>query len=66
MITKHNSALITILVVVVGVFVSGFSGWSLYKADEKAMINGFKKDVDGRAASLYRGVTINLESWHSF
>jgi len=62
---KNNPALIIILVVVVGVCVSGFSGWSLYKADEKAIINDFKKDVDERAASLYREVTINLETLHS-
>ena len=63
--TKNNPALIIILVVVVGVCVSGFSGWSLYKADEKAIINDFKKDVDARAASLYREVAINLETLHS-
>ena len=62
---KNNPALIIILVVVVGVCVSGFSGWSLYKADEKAIVNDFKKDVDERAASLYREVTINLETLHS-
>jgi len=45
--------------------VSGFSGWSLYKADEKAIVNDFKKDVDERSASLYREVTINLETLHS-
>ena len=62
---KNKPTLIIILVVVVGVFVSGFSGWSLYKADEKAIVNDFKKDVDERAASLYREVTVNLETLHS-
>jgi len=63
--TKHKPALIIILVVVVGICASGFSGWLLYKADEKAIINDFKKDVDARAASLYREVAINLETLHS-
>jgi len=63
--TKNKPALIIVLVVVVGICASGFSGWSLYKADEKAIINDFKKDVDERTASLYREVTINLETLHS-
>jgi len=45
--------------------VSGFSGWSVYKADQKAIINDFKKDVDERAAALYREVAINFETLHS-
>jgi len=62
---QRNPALIIILVVAVGVCVSGFSGWSVYKADQKAIINDFKKDVDERAAALYREVAINLETLHS-
>ena len=65
MIARHNSALIITLIVIAGVLLSGFSGWALYEADNKAIINSFKKDVNGRTDSLYRELIINLETLHS-
>jgi len=62
---KHKSVLIISLVLFVGILASGLSGWSLYRTDEKAIINDFRKDVDERAASFYREVTINLETLYS-
>ena len=64
MVNKY-SILMIYLVVLVGIFVSAFSGWSLYKAEEKVIINDFKSNVDRRAGSLYRDVMINLETLHS-
>lgn len=62
---KYNSALIQVIVVFVGVSLSGLSGWFLYAMEEKAIISEFRKDVNERAASLYREVTINFETLHS-
>lgn len=59
--TKNHSKLIKILVVITGVFLSGLSGWLLYKLEEKAIISEFRKDVNERAASLQREVAINFE-----
>ena len=62
---KYNSTLIQVIVVFVGVSLSGLSGWFLYAMEEKAIISEFRKDVNERAASLYREVTINFETLHS-
>ena len=62
---KSNSVLIQVIVVFVGVSLSGLSGWFLYAAEEKAIISEFHKDVNERAASLYREVTIDFETLHS-
>lgn len=63
--TKNNSKLIQILVVITGVLLSSLSGWLLYKAGEKAIINEFRKHVDEHAISLYREVIINFETLRS-
>ncbi len=63
--TKNNSTLMLILVVVTGVILSSLSGWFFYKAEEKAIISEFRKDVNERAASLYREVAINFETLYS-
>ncbi len=63
--TKNNSIFIQILVVIAGVILSSFSGGFLYKVEEKAIISEFQKDVDERAASLYREVIINFETLRS-
>ena len=44
---------------------SSISGWLLYKENEKTIINEFHNDVNERAASIYREVTINFESLRS-
>ncbi len=62
---KTHSRLIPILVLISGLLLSGFSGWFLYKIEEKAIISEFQKDVDERAASLYREVIINFETLRS-
>ncbi len=41
---------------------SCFSGWFLYKMEEKAILNEFRKEVNGRVASLYREISLNLET----
>ena len=63
--TKDNSIFIKILVVITGVLLSSLSGWFLYQLEEKAIISEFQKDVDERAASLYRQVAINFETLRS-
>ena len=62
---KNNLQLVLILVVITGVILSGLSGWLLYEMEEKAIISEFQKDVDERAASLYREVAINFETLRS-
>lgn len=62
---KTHSRLIPILVLISGVLLSSLSGWFLYKLEEKVIISEFQKDVDERAASLYREVTINFETLRS-
>ena len=53
------------IVVITGVILSSLSGWFLYKVQEKAIIGEFQKDVDERAASIYREVIINFETLRS-
>lgn len=62
---KINSRLIQVFVLSMGLFLSGLSGWVLYKVEESAIITEFEKDVDVRAASLYREVLINFETLRS-
>jgi len=63
--TKNYSILVQILVVIAGVLLSSVSGWLLYDVQEKAIIGEFQKEVDDRAASLYREVAINFETLRS-
>ena len=63
--TKDTSIFIKILVIVAGILLSSLSGWFLYDEEEKAIISEFHKDVDERAASLYREVAINFETLRS-
>ncbi len=60
-----DSKLIQILVISTGIFLSSISGWLLEQAEKKAIINEFRKDVNERAASIYRQVTINFEALRS-
>jgi diguanylate cyclase (GGDEF)-like protein/PAS domain S-box-containing protein len=53
------------LVFLMGLFLSGISAWTLFKTDEKAIINEFKIQVDEQAASFYREVTINIETLYT-
>jgi diguanylate cyclase (GGDEF)-like protein len=63
--SNNHSRLMLMIVVITGVILSSLSGWFLYKVQEKAIIGEFQKDVDERAASLYREVTINFETLRS-
>lgn len=63
--TKDNSIFIQVLVVIAGILLSSLSGWFLYDVEEKAIISEFQKNVDERAASLYREVSINFETLRS-
>jgi len=62
---KDHSNIALTFVVITGVALSFFSGFFLYKMEEKAIINEFHKDVDERAASLYRETIINFETLRS-
>ena len=62
---KNYSALVQMLVVVTGFLLSSLSGWLLYNAEERTIISEFQKDVDERAASLYREMAINFETLRS-
>lgn len=62
---KINPNQVIVLVVIIGVILSSMSSWFLYKAEEKAILSEFHKDVDERAASLYREVAINFETLRS-
>jgi hypothetical protein len=62
MILKNDSNPIVISVVIVGVLISSWSGWLIYKEEEKAIIYAFQKGVNDRAASIYREMAINFEA----
>jgi len=62
MILKNDSNPIVISVVIVGVLISSWSGWLIYKEEEKAIIYAFQKEVNDRAASIYREMAINFEA----
>lgn len=53
------------LVVIIGVVISISSGWFLYNTEEQGIITEFEKEIDERAASLYRELEINFESLFS-
>jgi len=57
--------LILTLVTITGITLSGLSGWLLYKVEEKSIVSEFQKDVDERAASIYRELLINFETLRS-
>lgn len=57
--------IVFVTVAFLGVLISGFSGWLLYKVEEKAIIHEFHNNVNEHAASFYREVTINIEALHS-
>jgi len=61
--TKLDAILLAIAVV--GVTLSSFTGWLLYEIEEKSIISELQKDVDERASSLYRELSINFETLQS-
>ena len=63
--SNNHSRLILIFIVITGVLLSSLSGWFFYKTEEKSIIIEFRKDVDERAASLYREMAINFETLRS-
>ena len=65
MILKNDSNPIVISVVIVGVLISSWSGWQIYKEEEKAIIYAFQKEVNDRAASIYREMAINFEAFRT-
>jgi len=52
---------VQVLVVIIGLILSGLSGWFLYKMEEGVIFSEFQKEVNERAALLYREVSINFE-----
>ncbi len=65
MILKKDSNPIVISVMVVGVLISSWSGLLIYKEEEKATIYAFQKEVNDRAASIYREMAINFEAFRT-
>ena len=63
--TNIKLNLILTLVAIIGITLSSFSGWSLYKAEEKSIVSTFQNTIDERAASLYRELLINFETLRS-
>ena len=63
--TKFSSLKIQILIIIGGFLLSSIGSWFLYDMEEKAITKEFTKDVDERAASLYREVTANFETLYS-
>lgn len=57
--------LILISVTMVGISLSCWSGWLFYKVEEKSIVTDFQRDVDERAASIYREIMINFETLRS-
>ncbi len=53
------------LLAVIGITLSTISALTIYEANEKTITSEFHKDVDERAASLYRGLSINFEALRS-
>jgi len=65
MLNKLDHKLIPVLVVVLGIILSGMFGWFFYNQEEKSIIVELRNDVDNRAASLYREVVLNFEALRS-
>jgi len=61
--SKLNAILVTIAVL--GLFLSGSSAWLLHKTEEKSIVSELQRDVDKRAASLYRELVVNFETLQS-
>jgi diguanylate cyclase (GGDEF)-like protein len=61
--TKLNFILTSVAVVTITL--SSFCGWVLYQAEERSITREFSKDVDERAASIYREMLINFEPLRS-
>ncbi len=49
----------------VAITVSSFCGWVFYQVEEQSITREFKKDVDERAALIYRELLINFEPLRS-
>lgn len=52
-------------VVFVNITLSSFCGWIFYQVEEQSITREFKKDVDERAALIYRELLINFEPLRS-
>jgi len=62
---KNNSVLMQMFVVLLGIIISVSSSWFLYNTEKQAIVNEFDKEIDERAASLYRELELNFESLFS-
>ena len=58
---RYSLRLFQLLVVIIGIILSGVTGWQLYSLEEQTIIGEFQKDVNERATSLHRQMILNLE-----
>ena len=64
-IKSYKLNLSLVLVACVGLGFSALSGWVLYNIENKSITREFQKDIDDRAASVYRELSINFEALRS-
>ena len=53
---------ITPLLLITGLVISAFSGFWLYETEKKSLMIAFQREVDLRATSLHRELTVNFEA----
>lgn len=56
-----NVNIFLIIIVAAGFSMSSLSYWFIIKAEEKSLLIEFQRDVDERAASMYREILVNFE-----
>ncbi len=59
--TNLNVNIFLTIIVVAGFTLSGLSYFFISKAEEKSLLIEFQRDVDERAASMYREILVNFE-----
>ena len=57
--------LVLTVVITLGIAFSSLTAWFFYKEEERGIISEFGKDVNERANSFYRDLSINLETLQS-
>lgn len=55
----------SLVISILGLALSGFSGYLLYSAEEKSIIGELQRDVDKRASLFFRQLSINFETLQS-
>lgn len=65
MIKSQRINISILLVAILGLMLSSVSGWLLFRAENRAIFNEFKADVDQRVISFHTRVYNNLETLNS-